>query len=535
MANIYNEQVKSDLYHQYYTAEGNPAQSVLNYGEQMQKQAQQYEDKAKVTYANAIEVEASNVMNELINDPSLSANPALLEEKMNTAFDKMAADIVDDDVKIDFLAKTSVKKSSYLNKAYANAKKVQDEQYKSSLFNSIYANIDGAGLSFMNGLTGNGSMEDVQNFQMADQNIVNYINTKDEYGSFIFSDEQRLKMAKDYEKIILDYFKSSYETMDDKQKENLLKSFENDMVSLGSYSLSSEGELTYDFGSYKVPKENKDKNRRYITLDNVVSSSSYADMKRWALEQRDKERKARISEHNLAAKESILSFMENPTQVGLDEAKRLNPFMSDDTLVRLEDHLLKNSKAKVSYVSYSDAKKALDDVTSMPEETQKQQEKKIVAGLNYIENLMGSQHSSELDLDDKNDLKNKLIASLADNTIGSRIAELPDAIMFGQIEQGNSPSLKEMYGKRVQAKRDFDAMNKNILSHMMNMVVKGESKEAIYRYYEDASKLLIKKKYWYIPDIQNKKLEEGKTKIELNGVVYTFEGFSGSDILVRGN
>lgn len=536
MANIYKQQQTSNLAHKVYSAEGNPAQSVLKYGEQMQKQAQQYEDKAKVTYANALEIESANVMNELINDPSLSANPALLEEKMNVAFDKIAGDIVDDDVKIDFLAKTSVKKSSYLNKAYANAKKVQDEQYKSSLFNSIYANMDGAGLSFMNGLTGNGSMEDVQNFQMYDNQIVNYINTKDEYGSYVFSDEQRLKMAKDYEKSIIDYFKSSYETMDERQKENLLKSFEKDKVSLGVI----RGKQSSVF---KNPKDIE----TTIYLNKVVSPGSYADMKQWAFDARDKERRARINEFELSKKEAMLDFIENPTRAGLESIIAMNPGISDRTLEELEDRLLEspNYVPKVEISDLADANSKLQDVLSLPDDDQKQRDAKLVAGLEFVNAAMNKQHSSDFTLEDKQKIVQSVVSGLSDDVISDVIKSLP----FSKFQREKSKGFEikqpewispvaatrnlagDLY-KIDNANKRLSDLARNTMSEMLNMAVSGVSKEQIMEFYQYRMKEATKTRYFYVEDLQNPNLKVGDT-IYWNGQAYKFNGFTTDDVLLE--
>ena len=230
MANIYEKQAVSDFSNKFYSHEGNSGQWLMKEGEKLQGQAEKTEDKAKTTYSNALNVDWQNSMNSLINNPKYSADPKALQEESRKLTEKMSKEIVDDDVKVDFLVNANLKGQSYANKAYSNQQKIQSEREKSSLFDSVYSGIDTMSLSFSNGLTGNGTDFDLTNFLRSKSEIEQAINKRDAFGTYVFSDTQRLKAKEDLKKSLLGAVNDAYNNMTDEQRKVAF-----DMIKQGDY------------------------------------------------------------------------------------------------------------------------------------------------------------------------------------------------------------------------------------------------------------------------------------------------------------
>lgn len=287
MANIYTEQQVGNYAHDIdSTGLFEEARRVENYGKQFEQQAQSYEDKAKNTYALALKVQWQSSINDIAANPEFASNPVAMEKEIKNITDKMSAEIVDDDAKTDFLINSITKRNAYVQKAYAQRIKIQEEQYKSSVYNSIYSNIDSIGLSVADGILGVGDGSTLDAILLSDKEIREGINAKDEYGNYIFSDEQRRKFTIDRDNAILATVKTSFDGMTDEQKKRALSSIESDTMIVGSYSDGKDTSVL-------------------VNLKDVVSPKTYSDFKAFTKKQIEAETqkiKKQFEEMRLARK-----------------------------------------------------------------------------------------------------------------------------------------------------------------------------------------------------------------------------------------
>lgn len=286
MANIYQEQAQSDIYNQSYFAQGNPSKHVAEYSQEAKEKSDEYLQKARNIYSDAVSLQGQSALNELASNPELSTNPEKLGVEIDKIIGKMSSEIVDDEIKANFLAKSAISKSSYLNNAYAKALKVEEEKTKSTIFNKIYSDIDTIGLAFSNGMQGVSTEADVQNAVLADVDLTNKINALNSDGTFVFPDETRRKFELDRDNAILTAFKTSFDGMTDEQKKKALSDIENDKMIVGSF-------------------EDKENKRVVVNLKDVVSPKTYSDFKTFTKKERNAETqkiKKQFEEMRLAKK-----------------------------------------------------------------------------------------------------------------------------------------------------------------------------------------------------------------------------------------
>lgn len=521
MANIYQEQAKSDIYNQYYSAQGNPSKHVAEYSKQLNKLAESEEQKAKETYANSVSASWQNSMDDLATNPNYSANPQEFMKEAKKLQESMAGSIVDRDVKDAFLVNSALKSDAYIKNAYAQQRKVQNERYKSSIFDSIYSNIDSVGISLSNGILGVGDESSLDSSLLSDNIIKNGIEAKDEYGNYIFSDAERRKMQKDYEKSIFDNIKSGYELLTEGQRKVFFDGLESNSVSLG------------------VVKD-KDGNEVNIPLTAVVSNATYSDIKKYVRDENDKIRQRAVQEHNLLKKESEINFLKNPTQTNLDEFLALHPNTSETVIDRMMERIKQspNYNAKTIFETDIEAYNGLREVLELPTDTEEQKADMLNRSMEYAEALAKSNINGELNYEDKEDYMDDLINAMADESIRNRINDLPGLITLQKMDRlfytwGDDRGPIDYTFGAISAKKKISDISHTLASGLLKMAVEGKSKDEILSFYNKNMEEAVKAKYWYIKDLQDKKLVKGETIIDLGyGEPYIFNGFTDGDILI---
>lgn len=326
---------------------GNIGQQLMHVGNTLDDISQKYERKqevelaqAKKLYTQGLNINLYNSINELRNNPNLSANPQGLASAMDEVLNKTLKDVDDDDVKMNVMVDYQLKKNTYVNHAQAEFDRVQRAKAKSYAYDSVYANIDSMGASFANALSGNYTQDDVANFQHSLSAIQANINAKNPDGTYVFSDSQRRAMSRDAHKSYLNGFKAIYEQLDDKGKKDMSKAI--------------------DGGSFEI-KVGEDETKS-INLKDIVGEEGYKDIKKYTLDQRKKEVKARLEERKLLGDEALADFYDNPTEEGLDKILEYKE-LSQNKIDRLRGVLeaSPNYQAETTYEGVKDATKALTE------------------------------------------------------------------------------------------------------------------------------------------------------------------------------
>lgn len=413
---------------------GNVGQQLMHVGNTLDDISQKYEKKqqqelaqAKKLYTQGLNINLYNSINELRNDPNLSANPQGLASAMDEVLNKTLQDVDDNDVKMNVMVDYQLKKNTYVNHAQAEFDRVQRAKAKSYAYDSVYANIDSLGTSFANTLTGNYTDDDVANFQHSLANIQGNIDAKNPDGTYIFTDTQRRAMKKDAQQSFLNGFKAIYEQLDDEEKRRIGAKLDADYynipignndfeykgnINLASRpickntdgSVSSERSMSFNedgqeiiiptirtengkrvdmtpqeaiewyhktgehLGKYGSVEEADQAAERIhnrgegIPLVDIIGEDSYKDIKRYTVEQRKKDVKARLEERKLLGDEALADFYDNPTEEGLDKILEYKE-LSQNKIDRLRGVLeaSPNYQAETTYDGVKDATKALTE------------------------------------------------------------------------------------------------------------------------------------------------------------------------------
>ena len=400
MAKIYTEQQVSDYAH----STGEPgiaveAQRVEGYGREMQQEAADYEQKAKKTYSLALNTQWQASVNELANNPKYANDPVAMENEINKLTDKMSSEVVDDDVKVDFLVNAELKGKSYVNQALSNNRKIQAEVVKSNLFNGVYANMDAAGVSAKNVLSGDGTEDDIVTYLDSRKNTVNYINAKNSDGTYVFSDAERRTMANDYEKNVLKSFKNVFDGMNDDEKEAFYHKIMNNQSFV---AVGKNGPININAAEVLTPSMMRD-------VKNYVRDGRYK-----MLAEKEKERKY----NEMVA---VAEFTANPTKTGLEQLQKDYPDIDGKKL----DELYKKYEESPNYMAETDEKARamiLDKINSLLSEEMQNEDgspnytsqfNKLIE-INDAINLQSTGKDAKLSYDDAEELRQKAAQTMID-------------------------------------------------------------------------------------------------------------------------
>lgn len=384
---------------------GNLGQQMMRVGKTLEGISQDYERKgeielaqAKKLYTQGLNINLYNSINELRNNPNLSANPQGLASAMDEVLNKTLQDVDDNDVKMAVMVDYQLKKNTYVNHAQAEFDRVQRAKAKSYAYDSVYANIDSLGTSFANALTGNYTDDDIANFQHSLANIQGNIDAKNPNGTYIFTDTQRRAMKKDAQEAFLNGYKAIYEQLDDEQKKAVAKSIDDDSFEL-----------------VRISPKGKDEQPKSIKLKDVVGENGYKDIKKYTTEQRKKDVKARLEERKLLGDEALADFYDNPTEEGLEKVIEYKE-LSQNKIDNLREILEKspNYQAVTTYDGVKDATKAMNEFMG---KTFESDEEEMNAFIDMMDKMGRTQEAGIVSAEDNNVFVSKATNALRDKEL----------------------------------------------------------------------------------------------------------------------
>jgi hypothetical protein len=240
-------------------------------------------------------------------------------------------------------------------------------------------------------------------------------------------------------------------------------------------------------------------------------------------------------------KESEINFLKNPTQANLDEFLALHPSTSEAVIDRMSERIkaTPNYNAKTTFESNADAYNGLREILALPTDTEEQKADMIDRSMKYAERLTLSNTNGDLTYEDKEEYLDDLINAMADNNIKQRINELPSLNVVQKLNMildvwGDSSGPIDVSWNVILARKKISDISHTLASGLLQMAVNGASKDEILNFYNKNMEEAIKARYWYIKDLQNKKLVKGETIIDLGfGESYVFNGFTDGDILIK--
>lgn len=490
---------------------GNIGQQLMHVGNTLDDISQKYERKqevelaqAKKLYTQGLNINLYNSINELRNNPNLSANPQGLASAMDEVLNKTLQDVDDNDVKMAVMVDYQLKKNTYVNKAQTEFDRIQRAKAKSYAYDSVYANIDSMGASFANAFTGNMTEDDVANFQHSLANIKANINATNPDGTYVFTDAQRRAMMRDAQSTYLQGFKGVFEQLDEKQQNQVEKELDDDSIVVLSTQSKDNPEETAD-----------------ISLRDVVGDDSYDDIKKYvkkynraALAEREKERKYQ-------GRLAVEDFLDNPSKVTFDKLQEMNPEMSEKTMEKYRE-IYENTpdyEATTVFDGVNDAKDALAEIKNLDEGGVSDNSIFLDRTANYVRKLQRSNAQGKLSSSDVNKYANLAYRAANDKIFGEQVNGIfgkPNAFSRAAswVGSGMDQQVKNIGLETIQATTDA----------LLN-----DDPETAEKIYQEGQKRAIQTRY---PDINFTKLKEGDI-IWYRGRAIKFMGYSLDDILVE--
>lgn len=227
MADIYTSKAISPQYRSSFRA------SQAQYDDkskELKQMAMKEKQEADEIYSLSVNNAAKMNMNELFTQ--YSADPKALSEELKKLGSKISDEMPNDEMKVSFLSNYNLSSQSLVNRAQANFDKQQEINRKQAIKDSITNNINSMKLALSNGLSGSGSIDDLVNFQEAYKKNRNLVGSKNKKAQSTFTDAEKLAFDNDTNKVMVETFKETLNSMTDADKQDLIERLNNDDVVL---------------------------------------------------------------------------------------------------------------------------------------------------------------------------------------------------------------------------------------------------------------------------------------------------------------
>mgnify|MGYP003417963371 CR=1 FL=1 len=482
----------------------------------VQQQLDNEKAQALVLYQQGLKLSASQNMEELYSQ--YQDDPQTLSAKLGELSEKMTAEIPDLNTKVAFRTNFVIQSGSLVNRAQANYNKIQYEKKKSSYFDTIQANNKSIATALNNAFNGTGTADDLVNYQTAIKQNIDLINARNDDGTYIFSDAQRLSMSNAVDKLAAQSFSNALGEMDDDKRTQTLQAINNDsmIIMRGEH----EGE------------------EKQLNLKDAFSPEVYSDMKKSATILDNKIKKKQLAEWRQNKAYSAMALMQDPSEQNYKIWEYYNQDASDDKKKKMQAiaGYIPDEETITNFEGVEDFAQAIKDLSNYNVENDDDAREFINRATDYTSKAIAANRNRD---DDNNpkissaDLKeqqNKMFVLMSDRTIRNLVNRMPDGNWFEKLkataETGSYRSEGDV--SRELSKIGIDTMV-NVVNLAFEPLEDGEDSEdrmnKMWRAYSDGKEKAIKAKYWYIPDIQ-RGLYDGKT-YEINGRLYKYNGSFG--------
>ena len=233
--------------------------------------------------------------------------------------------------------------------------------------------------------------------------------------------------------------------------------------------------------------------------------------------------------HAEALADAEMAFYSNPTQENLNRLYKLNPKLRKaGGKYEKNINTPTNLETVTNFEGYADAADAIKD-------------------LSILKNNTDKSGNATISAKDKDALIQMIYKGVKDDTFKAQLANLPDLSKLKwddiakETRENHNGAVSDRVNefKRENFKRQFVAQRK------INDIANRTSEAVLYKFaagdyeggqrvYNEGLKEVVKARYWYIPELQNPNLQAGQ-KFTINDKVYTFQGFSGADVVVETN
>lgn len=491
----------------------------------LKRSARESEWKARQSYDAAYKINYANSIGSLMNDPNLSANPQALSEEINKLRNSVIPESAYDDQRAEFTADFDLRATTYINKATANFNAIQDEKYRSSLFDKVVSNDDLMANAFSNSVNGQINGDDVVNYLRAKQENEQLINAKNSDGTYVFPDATRRSLSTQSATNSFNALKDSVEFMSDENRSKFLNAIKDN--------------------NFVVGQVERDGKIRDVKLQDITTPSMYADIKRFADSKDRQIRSARLQEARLQGQESMLDYTLKPTQEGLDRLLKLNPTISENSADAYRNML----KVPTNYdaETQKQTKKRMVDglkvLSNMPADTEKAKDDMLENLANYSNELRRENEKGKISSGDMENMLQDAMRLYTDKDFAAKVAKMPSEGVFSKISSFvlntvspitsmKAPKEVSKAVKEVDIANEIDDIGTKTTSLMLQAINDGADANEVDRIYKKGVEAAIRKKYYNIPEMQGE-LIPNQSVIDIYGKPYMFMGFGAEDVFVE--
>ena len=483
----------------------------------VQEQLDQKKQEALTIYEQGLKLSAAQSMDEAYNQ--YQNDPENLAAQLNKISEKMTSEIPDQATKIAFRTNFITQSGSLINKAQANYDKIQYQKKKSSYFDTIQANNKSIATALSNAFNGTGSPDDLVNYQTSIKQNIGLINARNEDGTYMFTDAQRLSMSNAVDKLAAQSFSAALNDMDDDKRNQVIQALENDNMIL------LQGE---DDGEVKQ-----------LNLKDAFAPEVYADMKKSAKILDNKIKKQQLAEWRQNKAYSAMALMQDPSEQNYKIWEYYNQDASDEKKAKMQQiaGFVPDEETVTNFEGVSDFVDAIKELSEYNVETNRDADEFYNKAVDYVRAAQKANHEKDESNNPKISSKdltkqmNNLFQVAADKNIRNLVAKMPDGNWFEKmkatiedVSSGNVPKSENKAAGEI-SRIGLDTMVKMVnlsFAPLENGETQENREQKIWKTYRDGKEQAILAKYWYIPDIQ-RGLIDGKI-YEINGRFYRYTG-----------
>lgn len=501
----------------------------------VQEQLDRNKQQALTLYEQGLKLTASQSMEEAYNN--YQNDPESLKAELNKISEKMTSEIPDMQTKVAFRANFITQSGSLINRAQANYDKIQYQKKKSSYFDTIQANNKSIAMALNNAFNGTGTADDLVNYQTAIKQNIDLINSRNDDGTYIFTDAQRLSMSNAVDKLAAESFSNALNDMDDDKRTQTLEALNKDSMIL--LQGEEDGEV------------------KQLNLKDAFSPEIYADMKKSATILDNKIKKQQLAEWRQNKAYSAMALMKDPSEQNYKIWEYYNQDASEDKKKRMQEiaGFIPDEETITTYEGADDLYDEIKSLSDMPNDTMAEKDAiedkamQIVQKAhqsNITKDEEGRFKVSSKDLDKAKQMINNI---LSDDVFKKQVEELPTMTTFQKLMNIGEPTdikpidvipgARKIRGisRAISAKSKIGDIAQATMRDIQNTVMRPDldndtKRKEIQRIYKSGMEDAIRAKYFWIPDLQSKKLVENETILNINGTQYLYKGI-GDDIFLE--
>lgn len=501
----------------------------------VQEQLDRNKQQALTMYEQGLKLTASQSMEEAYNN--YQNDPESLKAELNKISEKMTSEIPDMQTKVAFRANFITQSGSLINRAQANYDKIQYEKKKSSYFDTIQANNKSIAMALNNAFNGTGTADDLVNYQTAIKQNIDLINSRNDDGTYIFTDAQRLSMSNAVDKLAAESFSNALNDMDDDKRTQTLEALNKDSMIL--LQGEEDGEV------------------KQLNLKDAFSPEIYADMKKSATILDNKIKKQQLAEWQQNKAYSAMALMKDPSEQNYKIWEYYNQDASDDKKKRMQEiaGFIPDEETITTFEGADDLYDEIKSLSDMPNDTMAEKDAiedkamQIVQKAhqsNITKDEEGRFKVSSKDLDKAKQMINNI---LSDDVFKKQVEELPTMTTFQKLMNIGEPTdikpidvipgARKIRGisRAISARSKIGDIAQATMRDIQNTVMRPDldndtKRKEIQRIYKSGMEDAIRAKYFWIPDLQSKKLVENETILNINGTQYLYKGI-GDDIFLE--